>query len=134
MSEPVRATSYLLYVSAATDVGRERETNEDAHVVASLGSPSAAPLEPGKEVAFNPTERPVLLAVSDGMGGAAAGEIASALVVEALRRSLPSGSPDWETTLRDAVEEGELQGMGGGAASIPARDGRDTHGGVRARS
>ena len=48
---------------AATDVGRVREHNEDAHLV-------------GDRV----------FAVADGMGGHAAGEVASALAVEALAR------------------------------------------------
>jgi len=115
------APAYRLLVAAATDIGRVRETNEDAHVVASLGSPSAAPLNANSEALFDPTARPVLLAVSDGMGGAAAGEVASALAVEALRRSLPADSPDWNTTLREAVQRANRDVWQ--AAQLPSRKG-----------
>lgn len=114
-------TSYLLHVAAATDIGRVRKTNEDAHVVACLGAPIAAPLAAGQEAQFDPTIRPVLLAVSDGMGGAAAGEVASALAIEALRRSLPPNSPDWDTTLRDAVGQANREVWT--AAQLPSRHG-----------
>lgn len=84
-------------VAAATHVGRVREKNEDAYVVADLtggqlldGRPSAR---------FDVGERGVLLAVSDGMGGAEAGEVASALVVETVTRALADAPPG---TPRDA--------------------------------
>lgn len=96
--------SLKLRVAAATDVGRVRKNNEDAHITASLGIPAPSGDSLGGELTFDPHAHPVLLAVSDGMGGAAAGEVASALVVEVLRRSLPEDSPDWTTTLRQAVE------------------------------
>ncbi|MGE3764257.1 MAG: PP2C family serine/threonine-protein phosphatase [Kofleriaceae bacterium] len=70
-----------------TDVGRARETNEDAWSIIDLAS--------GKKIdAFREDhtvdvqERGVLLALSDGMGGAEAGEVASALVLESLEKAL----------------------------------------------
>ena len=87
-----------LVVAAETDVGRVRQNNEDAYVVAPLGDVGS-----GEAGLFDVGRQPLLLAVSDGMGGAAAGEVASAVVVEALRRSLPGQSADWATALRDAV-------------------------------
>lgn len=53
--------------AAKTDPGRKRRGNEDAYV-----------------------SRPPLFAIADGMGGAQAGEVASALAAEALRE-LPEG-------------------------------------------
>lgn len=87
-----------LVVAAETDVGRVRQNNEDAYVVAPLGDVGSGDVD-----LFDVGRAPLLLAVSDGMGGAAAGEVASAVVVEALRRSLPGQSADWATTLREAV-------------------------------
>jgi len=88
-----------LVVAAATDVGRVRRNNEDAYLVAQLGDAVSDNAE-----IIDLARHPVLMAVSDGMGGAAAGEVASALVVESLRRALPADSPDWAASLRGAVE------------------------------
>ena len=85
--------------AARTDVGREREGNEDSYL-----------------------ERPPLFAVADGMGGAAAGEIASGILVETLSAAYDAGGmPD---ALAAAIQEAngdihsrarsdrELAGMG----------------------
>ena len=53
-----------------TDVGRQRTANEDSLVV-----------------------RPPMFAVADGMGGAKAGEVASALAVEAVKNAGDSDDP-----------------------------------------
>jgi protein phosphatase len=73
-----------LDVGSATDVGRVRDSNEDAL----LTVPAA--------------ERPgsVLVAVADGMGGHQAGEVASAIAVESLGRDAQTQT---ETDLADAV-------------------------------
>jgi serine/threonine protein phosphatase PrpC len=64
-------------------------------VIADLNKPP--PGEPELETASRPTlltadDFGVLLAVSDGMGGAQAGEVASALTLHALRTELPVGT------------------------------------------
>jgi protein phosphatase len=69
-------------VAGLTDVGRTREHNEDCYLVWNVAG--------GEFVAAGATEivphdQGVLIAVCDGMGGAAAGEKASALAVETLR-------------------------------------------------
>ncbi len=77
-----------------TDIGHHRKKNEDAFVVADLAEVAAA--EPAKMTRFDLGPRGALLAVSDGLGGHRAGEVASALVVESIQRSLstrPASEP-----------------------------------------
>jgi PPM family protein phosphatase len=77
MSEPTMraAGPVTVQVFGRTDVGRTREHNEDAFIVADLTADNAS-LQP--EVRTH-TAGPggTLFMVADGMGGAAAGEIAS---------------------------------------------------------
>jgi serine/threonine protein phosphatase PrpC len=79
-----------LRVFGRSDVGRVRQNNEDAFVVADLmqSLPIHAMTGP---VALGVECRGVLLAVSDGMGGAQAGEVASALTLHCLRSEMPVG-------------------------------------------
>lgn len=70
----------VVNVFGRTDVGRTREHNEDAFVVADLTTNNAT-LQP--EVRRHTLgAKGTLFMVADGMGGAAAGEIASAMAVE----------------------------------------------------
>jgi serine/threonine protein phosphatase PrpC len=96
---------FYLSVAALTDVGRVREKNEDAFVVADLTG--GALLDSSPHQRFDVGERGVLLAVSDGMGGAQAGEVASALVVETLTRAMAKASPDTprDALMNDAIEQ-----------------------------
>ncbi|MFM8567918.1 MAG: PP2C family protein-serine/threonine phosphatase [Gemmatimonadota bacterium] len=67
-------------IAGRTDVGRMRDHNEDAFLVADLSADGAAP---GAAAApLGP--RGALLMVADGMGGAAAGEVASAMAIETI--------------------------------------------------
>ncbi|CAN5812602.1 hypothetical protein BH11GEM2_BH11GEM2_05020 [soil metagenome] len=76
----------VVHVFGRTDVGRTREHNEDAFVVADLTTGNAT-LQP--EVRTHVVgDRGSLFMVADGMGGAAAGEIASAMAIEVVLREL----------------------------------------------
>jgi serine/threonine protein phosphatase PrpC len=92
MQHSRQARGLQLTVCGRTDVGRRRERNEDAFVISDLTtrdiSRDASLLPTQGPVRFEIGERGVLLAVSDGLGGHPAGDIASALVVEALSRSM----------------------------------------------
>jgi serine/threonine protein phosphatase PrpC len=75
----------VLRVAARSDVGVERSNNEDRSLVADLAAQTVhtGPVEDAFEVDNGGT----LLAVCDGMGGEAGGEIASSTAVDALFRA-----------------------------------------------
>ena len=76
-----------LSVAARTDVGRVRANNEDAFTVTDLDTGTRID-DAATLTEIDVRERGVLMVVSDGMGGHAAGEVASAVVVDSLRASL----------------------------------------------
>ena len=86
----------IVNVFGKTDVGRTREHNEDAFMVADLTT-SNATLQP--EVRTHVVgPRGSLFMVADGMGGAAAGELASAMAVETLLGELKQRWVDTDKT------------------------------------
>ncbi len=107
-SEP--AKDITVHVFGRTDVGRTREHNEDAFVVADLTADNAT-LQP--EVRTHRLgERGTLFMVADGMGGAAAGEIASAMATDVVLAELrqewlgaAASTPDlFATSIKKAAE------------------------------
>jgi serine/threonine protein phosphatase PrpC len=105
---PIPSTSdeVVVHVFGRTDVGKMREHNEDAFVVADLTRGNAT-LQP--EVRSHVIgDRGTLFMVADGMGGAAAGEIASAMAIEAVLRevsaSLTAGDPPNEESFATAIK------------------------------
>ena len=123
--------STSIRVAGRTDVGLKRQQNEDAFAIVDLGDPQRA-LTGELDV----TGRRVLLAVSDGMGGHQAGEVASAIVIATLIKSLTAhatASPDQalEIAVRDAnqavraaAEAQDKQGMGATLTAVMI-DGED---------
>ena len=83
---PTPARDIIVHVFGRTDVGRTREHNEDAFVVADLTTGNATLQPEVRSHVVGP--RGTLFMVADGMGGAAAGEIASAMAVEVVVRDL----------------------------------------------
>lgn len=75
-----------IHAYALTDVGKTREHNEDAFVVVDLAS--ARPLVFDRQRRQRSGPMGTLFMVADGMGGAAAGEYASAAAVEIVVRYL----------------------------------------------
>jgi serine/threonine protein phosphatase PrpC len=76
----------FLSVYGRTDVGMQRSGNEDAFLIADL---TTGDVGVGPDVStYSVGERGNLLVVSDGMGGAVAGEVASELAVTTLRESM----------------------------------------------
>lgn len=80
----------MLSIVAASDVGTLRQNNEDYFLIADLARPTLA--AHGND-AFGDTiaARPVLL-VADGMGGAAGGEVASAMAATIIWSQLAQAS------------------------------------------
>src|SRR5687767_12624362 len=76
----------LVHVFGRTDVGRTREHNEDAFVVADLTRNDAS-LQPAVRD-HRVGEKGTLFMVADGMGGAAAGEIASQMATEIVLKEM----------------------------------------------
>lgn len=79
---------------ARTEVGCVRERNEDAFVVVSLAEGAPSGLRP--QLCLQPDDPGVFLAVCDGMGGHAAGDVASNLGInnleDVVRRRAPFAS------------------------------------------
>jgi serine/threonine protein phosphatase PrpC len=82
--------SVSLTVYGQTDVGLVRRSNEDAFAIADLTEGGL--VEAQRFARFEIGQRGALLAVSDGMGGHRAGEVASALVVESLCSAMTAES------------------------------------------
>src|SRR4051812_26946081 len=94
-------------VFGKTDVGLIREHNEDNLLIADLGgSFRESSLDEPAKLTLGP--RGALFLVCDGMGGAAAGEVASQMAVDAvfdsLRTSEPQANEPFARSLRQAVE------------------------------
>lgn len=97
-------------VVGRTDVGRTREHNEDTFIAADLSTGESLPQDGVGE--YPAGARGLLFVVADGMGGAAAGEIASEMaaqhVLETLRERWTPASDDsplaFVLALRDAAE------------------------------
>ena len=87
MTVPTRQNGdVIVHVFAKTDVGRTREHNEDTFLVADLTEMKAS-LHPEVRT-HRPGSRGSLFMVADGMGGAAAGEIASAMATDVVLKEL----------------------------------------------
>ena len=76
----------VIQVFAQTDVGRTREHNEDSYIVVNLSEGEPLRFERLVEQPSDPAA--TLFMVADGMGGAAAGEVASATAVDVVLRHL----------------------------------------------
>jgi len=86
---------------ARTDVGQIREHNEDNFLVADLSRKTRGLLEANRTGIIGP--HGALFAVCDGMGGAAAGEIASQLAVDILYERMIDGLVEGQPLSRDEL-------------------------------
>jgi len=81
-----RAKPIKIRVFGQSDVGKTRDHNEDNYLVADLTRKDNTP--PASEREYELGERGLLLVVADGMGGAAAGELASEMATATIYKQL----------------------------------------------
>jgi serine/threonine protein phosphatase PrpC len=120
--EQPAAVPVVLAMYGVTDMGVVRTNNEDAFAVLDLTT--SALIDVTSAVGGRPVgPRGVLLAVSDGMGGENAGEVASALTLETIQQVFAAGGADSDaaSTLASAVQTANVRVAE--AASEPGRDG-----------
>ena len=91
-TSPPSEAEVRVQLFARTDVGQVREHNEDNFLVADLSRRSRGLLEANRATVIGP--QGAVFAVCDGMGGAAAGEIASQLAVDIIYERLVDGLGD----------------------------------------
>lgn len=106
------SSNIQLRLFGRTDVGQVREHNEDNFIVADLTKNQRGEMEPDRNVPLGP--RGVVLGVCDGMGGAAAGEVASQLAVDIVFQKmvggdLPMSRDDLASRLVQAIEAAGLR-------------------------
>jgi len=122
-------------LAGLTDVGESRDHNEDGFLLFDATSGREIP---GELTRHSSHSGALLLAVSDGMGGASAGETASAMTLEALKYHAagmashvaaagPDGLDAWladgihlanRRVLEAGSEDGSLAGMGATATAV----------------
>jgi PPM family protein phosphatase len=92
-------TEVKVKLFARTDVGQVREHNEDNFLVADLTRRQRGLLEANRTTTIG--RHGALFAVCDGMGGAAAGEVASQLAVDILFERMTEALDESITVARD---------------------------------
>ena len=108
----------LVELHAKSDVGRVRRGNEDNFLILDLAtartwSGSDGSENPEDMRSFNVGEQGLVLVVSDGMGGALAGDVASRMAIEAVRDVLigndGEGGCEPDASLIDCLKHATMQ-------------------------
>src|SRR3954447_11209489 len=100
---------FTVEIHATSHIGRVRKGNEDNYLVLNVSeAKSWMSAQDGGEFViesqtFNIDENGIVVAVSDGMGGALAGEVASTMAVETVSEKILDNDPD-ETISDDDVD------------------------------
>jgi len=109
----------LVELHAKSDIGRVRRGNEDNFLLLDLTTPrtwsgSDGPENPQEMNEFPLGEQGLVLVVSDGMGGALAGDVASRMAIEAVRDVLMGKHVDGDgcppdASLMDCLKQATMQ-------------------------
>ncbi len=103
-----RAPDIKLTVFGRTDVGLVREHNEDCFLIADV-TRNARTSDVKEPVHIDLDAKGALLLVCDGMGGAAAGEVASQMAIDSISSALAASGPlardAFARKLRRAIED-----------------------------
>jgi PPM family protein phosphatase len=100
-------------VHATSHIGRVRKGNEDNYLVLNIDASQTWTSEqdshsfPVESQQIDVGEDGIILAVSDGMGGALAGEVASKMAVEGVSKRIIEGDPDRTLSDEDGNPESE---------------------------
>ena len=101
---------FTVEIHATSHVGRVRRGNEDNYLLLNISRSRAWTSEQGEgefvieSQSFDVDESGVVLAVSDGMGGALAGEVASKMAVESVSEKLLSDEDTDATLTPESME------------------------------
>ena len=121
-------TDITITFAALSDVGLARSINEDAFQLTDLSTGASFDASPSNGH-FSVGPRGALLTLSDGMGGHAAGEVASSTVISSVRATLQAGGEApaeqrLEAAVRranaDVIEAAQIKGRHGMGATLTA--------------
>jgi PPM family protein phosphatase len=121
-------TDITITFAALSDVGLTRSINEDAFQLTDLSTGTSFDASPSNGQ-FKVGQRGALITLSDGMGGHAAGEVASSTVISSVRSTLQAGSAApaeqrLEAAVRranaDVIEAAQTKGRHGMGATLTA--------------
>lgn len=110
----------LLNVDGLSDIGNRRQNNEDAWWAGQLGREHATMEAGPAPLRLRNEEAPVLLIVSDGVGGANAGEVASQMAITLISGELSRKPKAWAEP-KESVAAAILAAMNAANAAITAK-------------
>jgi len=126
-SPGVAAGEHSLVVCGATNRGLARDHNEDTYVIADLRSGEIT--SPCVRTNVSISQDGLLMLVCDGMGGAAAGEVAARVAAESIKRKLVAegrGVAQHPTESLEAAVAGANQAVRAEVAAHPEQRGMGT--------
>jgi protein phosphatase len=103
-----------LAICGATDTGAQRADNQDTFVIADLRSGDLS--NPCSRTDIPLSKQGVLLLVCDGMGGAAAGDLAARIAADAIKQQLVGEGP----SVRELPSESLLSAVAGAYGAVLA--------------